>query len=141
MLVSLEQKLGARDREPLRIGRLQYGLWWLEHTTAGTRWQVRQSALALVRSAGEIRWLTLLTVQNTAVRARRARPSPWSDRGLCVMASVIAVGALSVALVLGVGISQWARTDPNALLPAATGSIAVGVAWLFLMYLVFAARR
>lgn len=89
----------------------------------------------------ELRWATELSVRSTLSRIDHARPEPWGDRKLLVFVAVIAVGALVVALVLGMGMARWAMTSSDAMLFAAVGALAVGLALLPLAYLVFASKQ
>ncbi|MCY9784448.1 hypothetical protein KIK06_11145 [Nocardiopsis sp. EMB25] len=123
------------------MGRIRYGLWWLDQATAGVRGWPRTAAMGTVAVGRELRWATELTARATAARIDAARPEPWNDRKLLAFITVVAVCALGVALVLGLGIARWAMTASDSLPFAAAGAVAVGVAYLVLAYLVFASRR
>ncbi|WP_223830425.1 hypothetical protein [Nocardiopsis quinghaiensis] len=140
MAVTAQQALGI-GRRPLRVGRIRYGLWWLDQTTAGTRSRIRAAADEAAAVGRELRWAAELSVRTTVVRIGHARPEPWSDRRLLLCATVLAVCALAVALLLGVGMARWAMTESDSLPFAAAGALAVGLVLLPLVYLVFASRR
>ncbi|MBB4932147.1 hypothetical protein F4561_002967 [Lipingzhangella halophila] len=92
-------------------------------------------------TAAEIRWVAALTRSAVAARVDRSRPRPLSDRGLLWLMLAIGVGALAVASVLGFALAEWAMSRTGDVLPAAGGAVAVGAAFLGLMYLVFASKR
>ena len=162
MAVTAQQALGV-SRQPLRVGRVRYGMWWLEQATAGARARVRAvgvDAAAVGRSFGhgtaavgrsfghgtvtvgrELRWAAELSVRAVAAGIDHVRPEPWSDRKLLALVAVIAVGALGVAIVLGMGTAQWMMTSADAMNFAAAGALAVGLTFLPLAYLVFASKR
>ncbi|GAA1439680.1 hypothetical protein [Nocardiopsis tropica] len=140
MAVATQQALGV-SRRPLRVGRIRYGLWWLDRTTAGVRGRARVFAGGAAAAGRELAWAAELSLRTTTRRAELARPEPWSDRKLLVSATVLAVCALAVATVLGAGMARWAMTESNSLLFAAAGAPAVGLVFLSLAYLVFASRR
>ncbi|WP_116247178.1 hypothetical protein [Nocardiopsis sp. FIRDI 009] len=123
------------------MGRIRYGLWWLDQATVGVRVWPRSAAAGTVAVGRELRWATELTARATVARIDAARPEPWNDRRLLAFVTVVAVCALGVALVLGLGVARWAMTASGSLPFAAVGAIAVGVAFLVLAYLVFASRR
>ncbi|QUX31719.1 hypothetical protein KGD83_11455 [Nocardiopsis akebiae] len=123
------------------MGRIRYGLWWLDQNTAGARSLVRTVTDGAATTGRELRWAAELSVRSAVVRADRARPEPWSERTLLFAAAAVAVCALAVALVLGVGMSRWAMTASDSLPFAAAGALAVGLVLLPLAYLVFASRR
>lgn len=140
MAVATQQALGVH-RRPLRVGRIRYGLWWLDQTTAGVRGQARAVAGGTATVGRELLWATELSVRTMTRQAELARPEPWSDRKLLAFATALAVGALVVAIVLGAGMARWAMTASNSLLFAAAGALAVGLVFLPLAYLVFASKR
>lgn len=140
MAVSAQQALGV-NRRPLRVGRIRYGLWWVEQTTAGTRARAREAAGDITTVGRELRWAFELSARSTAVSIDRVRPRPWNDRELTVYLAVVAVVAVVTALVLGVGLARWMMTAENSMLFAAIGSLAVGCAFLSLAFLVFASKR
>lgn len=140
MAVTAQQALGV-SRRPLRVGRIRYGLWWIDQSTAGARSRARAVTGGAATVGRELRWATELSVRSTLAGIDHARPEPWGDRKLLVFVAVIAVGALAVALVLGMGMAQWAMTSSDAMLFAAAGALAVGLALLPLAYLVFASKR
>ena len=140
MAVTAQQSLRVSKR-PLRVGRIRYGLWWLEETTAGARTRVRAVADGTASAGRELRWAAELSARATSARFDHIRPEPLGDRSLLALMAVIAIAALAVALVLGVGVSQWLATAANSMLFAAVGALAVGCAILSLAFLVFASRR
>jgi hypothetical protein len=140
MAVTAQQALGI-GRRPLRVGRIRYGLWWLDQTTAGARSRIRAVTDGVVLAGREVRWATELSVRTTVSQIDYARPGPWSDRRLLLCATALAVGALAVALVLGFGVAHWVMTESGSLPFAAAGALAVGLVLLPLAYLVFASRR
>lgn len=140
MAVTTQQALGV-SRRPLRVGRIRYGLWWLDQNTTGARSLVRTVADGAATTGRELRWAAELSVRSTAVRVGRTRPGPWSERTLLLAAAAVAVCALAVALVLGVGMARWAMTASDSLPFAAAGALAVGLVLLPLAYLVFASKR
>ncbi|WP_148046328.1 hypothetical protein [Halostreptopolyspora alba] len=91
-------------------------------------------------TAAEVRWVVALTASAVTERVERSRPSPPSDRGLVWLLLAISVGAVAVASVLGVALSEWAMSRTGDVLPAAGGAVAVGAAFLGLMFLVFASK-
>lgn len=101
---------------------------------------MRAAADGAALAGRELRWATELSVRATAARVDHARPEPWSDRKLLLSAAVLAVCALAVAVVLGVGMARWAATTSDPLPFAAAGALAVGLVLLPLAYLVFASR-
>ncbi|GHC84583.1 hypothetical protein GCM10007079_26710 [Nocardiopsis terrae] len=123
------------------MGRIRYGLWWLDQATTGPRSRVRAVGDGAATVGRELRWATELSVRSTVAGIDHVRPEPWGDRKLLVLVTVIAVGALAVALVLGVGMARWAMTLSNAMPFAAVGALAVGLAFLPLAYLVFVSKR
>lgn len=140
MAVTAQQALGV-GRRPLRVGRIRYGLWCLEQATAGARSQVRVVGDGAGTVGRELRWAAELSVRSTVAGIDHTRPEPWSDRRLLVLVAVIAVGALAVATVLGVGMAHWMMTSSGAMIFAAAGALSVGLAFLPLAYLVFASKR
>ncbi|MFD3685854.1 hypothetical protein ACFWTE_13680 [Nocardiopsis sp. NPDC058631] len=140
MAVATQQVLGV-NRRPLRVGRIRYGLWWLEQTTSGVRGRARTVTGGTAAAGRELLWATELSLRTMTRQAELARPEPWSDRKLLVSATVLAVGAVVVATVLGIGVARWAMTESNSLLFAAAGALAVGLVFLPLAYLVFASKR
>jgi hypothetical protein len=144
MAVTAQEALGVSKR-PLRVGRIRYGLWWLDQTTAGPRSRVRvvgDGAARVGRRVGrELRWAAELSLRSTVAGIEYARPEPWGDRKLFGLVTAIAVGALVVAVVLGMGMAQWAMTSSNTMFFAAAGAVAVGLTLLPLSYLVFVSRR
>jgi hypothetical protein len=140
MAATAQQTLGV-SRRPLRVGRVRYGLWWLEQATEGARARARAVGDGAGTVGRELRWASELSVRSTLRGIDYARPEPWGDRKLLALVTVIAVGALAVALVLGVGMAHWAMTSANAMLFAAAGAVAVGLAFLPLAYLVFASKQ
>lgn len=140
MAVAAQQALRV-TRRPLRVGRIRYGLWWLDQVTAGARVRARAASAGVATVAGEVRWAAELSARATVAGIARARPEPWTDRGLLALAGAIAVGAVALAVFLGFGMAQWAMTEPESPFFAAAGALAVGLAILPLGYLVFASRR
>lgn len=140
MAVTAQQILGV-GRRPLRVGRIRYGLWWVDQATAGARswlWAMAAEAGAVGR---ELRWAAELSVRATVTRVDRARPAPWSDRGLLLLATAFAVCSVALAVLLGFGMARWAMTASGFLPFVAVGALVVGVMLLLLVYLVFASRR
>lgn len=140
MAVTAQQALGV-SRRPLRVGRVRYGLWWLDQATAGARARARAVTDGTATVGRELRWAAELSVRATLAGIDHARPEPWSDRGLTWLFGAIAVAAVAVAVLLGAGMAQWAMTSSDAMLFAAAGALAVGLVFLPLAYLVFASRR
>lgn len=140
MAVTAQQALGV-GRRPLRVGRIRYGLWLIDQITAGAQARMRAVAGGAATVGRELRWATVLSVRVTAVGIDRARPEPWSERRLLFSATAVAVCALVVALVLGLGMARWMMTASNSLPFAAAGALAVGLVLLPLTYLVFASKR
>lgn len=140
MAVATQQALGV-VRRPLRVGRIRYGLWWLDQNTTGARSLMRTAADGAATMGRELRWAAELSVRSTVVPAVRARPGPWSERTLLLAATAVAVCALAVAIVLGFGMARWAMTASDSLPFAAAGALAVGLVLLPLAYLVFASER
>ncbi|MBB6171306.1 hypothetical protein HNR23_001366 [Nocardiopsis mwathae] len=93
---------------------------------------------ALTSAAAEVRWVVLLTALDTAARMERVRPHPWTDGKLLTALTVTAIGALSVAVLLGISLAEWWADTSRDLLPAAGGALVVGAALLTLLFLVFA---
>ncbi|MBR8741494.1 hypothetical protein [Nocardiopsis sp. MG754419] len=123
------------------MGRVRYGLWWLDQATAGVRDRTRVVVDGTATVGRELRWATELSVRATLAGIDHARPEPWSDRGLTWLFGVIAVVAVAVAVLLGTGMAHWAMTSSDAMLFAAAGALAVGLVFLPLAYLVFASGR
>ncbi|OKI17177.1 hypothetical protein A6A08_07970 [Nocardiopsis sp. TSRI0078] len=123
------------------MGRIRYGLWWLDQSTAGVRSRMRAVAGGAAVAGRELRWATELSVRATVAQLDHARPGPWSDRRLLLCATVLAVVALAVALLLGFGVARWVMTASDSLPFAAAGALAVGLVLLPLVYLVFASKR
>ncbi|PDP84444.1 hypothetical protein CQJ94_27610 [Glycomyces fuscus] len=123
------------------MGRIRYGLWWLDQNTTGARSLMGTVAAGAATTGRELRWAVELSVRSALVRADRARPGPWSERTLLFAAAAVAVCALAVAILLGFGMARWAMTAPDSLPFAAAGALAVGLVLLPLAYLVFASRR
>ncbi|WP_052745631.1 hypothetical protein [Allosalinactinospora lopnorensis] len=96
--------------------------------------------LFLTGIATEIRWVVALTAAATATRIDRARPRPLSDEKLLWLMLAIGAGALVVASMLGLALSEWAMSRTGDVVPAAGGAVAVGAAFLGLLYLVFASK-
>ncbi len=140
MAVTAQQALGV-SRRPLRVGRIRYGLWWLEQASLGPRTRVRAFGEGVSTVGRELRWATELSVRVTLVGIDHARPEPWSDRRLMWLLGTIAIAAVAVAIVLGMGMARWVMTSSNAMLFAAAGALAVGLVFLPLAYLVFASKR
>ena len=105
------------------------------------RTRVRAFGDATATVGRELRWAAELSVRVTLAGIDHARPEPWSDRRLMWLLGAIAVTAVAVAVVLGVGMAHWAMTSSNAVLFAAAGALAVGLVFLPLAYLVFASKR
>ncbi|WP_159943828.1 MULTISPECIES: hypothetical protein [unclassified Nocardiopsis] len=123
------------------MGRIRYGLWWLDQATAGTRSRALAAAAAAATVGRELRWAAELSVRATVVRIDRARPAPLNDQTLLLLAAAVAVCALAVSVVLGFGMARWAMTASGSLPFVAAGALAVGLVLLPLAYLVFASRR
>lgn len=140
MAVTAQQALGV-SRRPLRVGRIRYGLWRLDQVTMGARTRARVVTDGTATVGRELRWATELSVRSTLAGIDHARPEPWSDRGLTWLFGMIAVAAVAVAVLLGVGMAQWAMTSSDAMLFAAAGALAVGLVFLPLAFLVFASKR
>lgn len=140
MVVSAQQALGV-NRRPLRVGRIRYGLWWVEQTTAGTRARAREAAGGMATVGRELRWAFELSARSTVLSIDRVRPEPWGDRKLTVYLAVVAVLSVVTAFVLGAGLARWMMTAENSMLFAAAGALAVGCAFLSLAFLVFASKR
>lgn len=140
MAATVQQSLGV-TKQPLRVGRIRYGLWLLEETTAGARTRVRAVVDGTATAGRELRWAAELSARATTALIAHVRPEPFDDRRLFGLMAIIAVAALGIALVLGIGVSQWLMTAENSMAFAAAGSLAVGLAVLSLAFLVFASRR
>lgn len=140
MAVTAQQALGV-SRRPLRVGRVRYGLWWLDQATAGARTRARAVTDGTATVGRELRWATELSFRATLAGIDNARPEPWSDRGLTWLFGAIAIAAVAVAILLGAGMAHWAMTSSDAMLFAAAGALAVGLVFLPLAYLVFASKR
>ncbi len=139
MAVTAQRALGV-NRRPLRVGRIRYGLWWLDQATAGPRSRMRVVGDGAATVGRELRWAAELSLRSTVAGMEYARPEPWGDRKLFGLVTAIAVGALVVAVVLGMGMAQWAMTSSSAMVFAAAGAVAVGLTLLPLSYLVFVSR-
>ncbi|WP_285731212.1 hypothetical protein [Nocardiopsis sp. ATB16-24] len=140
MAVTAQQVLGV-GRRPLRVGRVRYGLWWIDQATTGARSWPRVVAAEVGAVGRELRWAAELSVRATVTRIGLARPEPWSDRGLLLLATAIAVCSVGLAVLLGFGMARWAMTASGFLPFVAVGALVVGVMLLLLVYLVFASRR
>lgn len=140
MAVTVQQSLGV-TKQPLRVGRIRYGLWWLEEATAGARARVRAVADGTATAGRELRWAAELSVRAATVQIDHVRPEPMNDNRLLKLMAVLAFAALGIAVVLGIGVSQWLMTAENSMVFAAAGALAVGLAVLALAFLVFASRR
>lgn len=140
MVATARQSLGVA-KEPLRVGRVRYGLWLLEENTAGARTRARVVIDGTAAAGRELRWAAELSARAMTAHIDHARPEPLDDRGLFGLMVIIAVASLGTALVLGIGVSQWLMTAANSMVFAAAGSLAVGLAVLSLAFLVFASRR
>jgi len=140
MAVSAQRSLGV-NRRPLRVGRVRYGLWWVEQIAAETRGRARETAGEMATVGRELRWAFELSARSTAVSIERVRPEAWNDRKLTVCLAIVAVLAVVTALVLGGGLARWMMTAENSMLFAAAGALAVGCAFLPLAFLVFASKR
>lgn len=123
------------------MGRIRYGLWRLDQATTGARSRMRVVGDGAATVGRELRWAAELSLRSTVAGIEYARPEPWGDRKLFGLVTAIAVGALVVAVVLGMGMAQWAMTSSSAMFFAAAGAVAVGLTLLPLSYLVFASRR
>ena len=139
MAVATQQVLGV-NRQPLRVGRIRYGMWCLEQSTSGVRGRARAVTGGTATAGRELLWATELSLRTMTRQAELARPEPWSDGKLLASITVFAVCALVVATVLGIGVARWAMTESNSLLFAAAGALAVGLVFLPLAYLVFASK-
>ncbi|GHD16413.1 hypothetical protein GCM10007147_04470 [Nocardiopsis kunsanensis] len=113
----------------------------LEEATTGARTRARAVADGTATAGRELRWAAELSARTTTARIDHVRPEPLGDRRLLGLMTVIAVAALVVALVLGIGVAGWLMTAENSMVFAAVGSLAVGFAVLSMAYLVFASRR
>lgn len=140
MAVTVQQPLGV-TKQPLRVGRIRYGLWLLEEATAGARTRARAVVDGTATAGRELRWAAELSARATTALIGHVRPEPLGDRRLLGLMAIIAVAALGIALVLGIGVSQWLMTAENSMVFAAAGALAVGLAVLSLAFLVFASRR
>src|SRR5699024_2889437 len=129
MAVSAQQSLGV-NRRPLRVGRVRYGLWWVEQITAQARARARETAGVMATVGRELRWAFELGARSTALSIERARPVPWNDRRLTVWLAIVAVLAVVTALVLGGGLARWMMTAANRRLRAAAGTLAGGRSFL-----------
>lgn len=139
MLVSYRQPLGVGYRQqPLHVGWTRYLRLWLDHHADHLREEMRPGWRALTSAAAEVRWVVLLTALDTAARMERVRPHPWTDGKLLTALTVTAIGALSVAVLLGISLAEWWADTSRDLLPAAGGALVVGAALLTLLFLVFA---
>ncbi|WP_017610411.1 hypothetical protein [Nocardiopsis xinjiangensis] len=128
-------------KQPLRVGRVRYGLWLLEEAAAGARSRVRAVVDGTATAGRELRWAAELSARATTAHIDHVRPEPLGDRRLLGLMAAIAVAALGVSFVLGVGVAQWLMTAENSMVFAAAGSLAIGLAVLSLAFLVFASRR
>src|SRR5699024_9188114 len=140
MAVSAQQSLGV-NRRPLRVGRVRYGLWWVEQITAQARARARETAGVMATVGRELRWAFELSARSTALSIERARPVPWNDRKLTVCLAIVAVLAVVTALVLGGGLARWMMTAENSMLLVAAGALAVSCAVPPLVFLVFDCKR
>ncbi|MFC3997812.1 hypothetical protein ACFOVU_17895 [Nocardiopsis sediminis] len=122
------------------MGRVRYGLLWLDHHAARLGLRVRPVGDAFAGAASEIRWVARLTAASAAARLDRTRPEPWTDRRLLAAALIIALGALAVSSLLGFALSRWMATRPGDVLPAAGGAVVVAAVLCALAYLVFASK-
>lgn len=123
------------------MGWAQYARLWLDYHTIRVREGVRPAGRAVTDIAAEVRWVVTLTTSAVARRVESNRPRPLSDHGLLWLMVAIGMGALAVAFVLGLALSEWAMGRTGDVLPAAGGAVAVGAAFLGLMFLVFASRE
>lgn len=140
MAVTAQQALGV-NRRPLRVGRVRYGLWWLDQATVGVRNRARAVTGGTAAVGRELRWAAELSARSTLAGVDHVRPEPWSDRGLLWLFGGISIAAVAVAVLLGFGMAHWAMTSSGATLFAAAGAVAVGAVLLPLAYLVFASKR
>ncbi|MFC4564739.1 hypothetical protein ACFO4E_23010 [Nocardiopsis mangrovi] len=122
------------------MGRVRYGLLWLDHHAVRLGRRARPVGDAFAGAASEVRWAVRLTAASAAARLERARPEPWNDRRLLVAALVTGLGALAVSSLLGVALARWMATRPGDALPAAGGAVVVAAVLCALAYLVFASR-
>lgn len=139
MLVTYRQPMA--HRQPVRVGRLRYGQLWLNHHVGllherfHPQW--RRFRRTVVRAGA-----ATATVWRSAVdTAERMRPRPLSDAGLLALIAVLALGTLAAAGLIGQALARWMLTLPGDGVIASGGAVAVGAAFLVLMYLVFASRR
>ncbi|MDT0329554.1 hypothetical protein [Nocardiopsis lambiniae] len=118
---------------------MRYGLWWVERATAGARGGIHAFTRAAAR---EIRGAADATLRLLPARAGRSTASePWDDRTLFTGLTVFSLVAVAVSLLLGFGVAEWMRTEPEALLIAGLGAVVVGAVLLPLGRLVFTSRR
>ncbi|WP_131098825.1 hypothetical protein [Streptomonospora litoralis] len=125
-------------RQPLHVGWARYYRLWTDHQLVRLREETRPGWSALAAAASEVVWVARLTAGSAALRAARMRPGPWTDGKLLALLSVIALGSLAVAGVVGYALSRWVASGPGDVLPAAGGAVAVGVALFALVFVVFA---
>lgn len=125
-------------KQPRRVGRLRYGLWWFERTTAGARDGIRSLTAGVGK---EMKWAAGLTAKALPIDLDKAEAEPWDDRRLFTGLLAFSVAAVALSLLLGVGVAQWMRTDSGALLIVCAGAVLVGALLLPLAHVVFASRR
>ncbi|MFC4868466.1 hypothetical protein [Streptomonospora arabica] len=125
-------------RQPLHVGWPRYYRLWIDHQLVRVRRGIRPGWTAFAAAASEVVWATRLTAGAMALRAARMRPGPWTDGKLLALLTVVALGSLAVAGVLGYALSRWVASGPGDVFPAAGGAVAVGGALLVLVFVVFA---
>src|SRR5690625_3829022 len=137
MLVSYRQPLV--HRQPLRVGWHRYFRLWVDHQLVRLREETRPGWSVFAAAASEVVWVVRLTAGSAALRAARMRPGPWTDGKLLALISVIALGSLAVAGLVGYALSRWAAASGTGdALPAAGGAVVVGGVLVVLVVCVFA---
>ncbi|TQN31892.1 hypothetical protein FHX37_1813 [Haloactinospora alba] len=139
MLVSYRQPLGSR--QPIRVGRTLYCRLWLAHHTFRIRSEARLSWKVISTTVNATTTRVRTAANLAESRIERARPQPMTDKKLFWVLATFAAGALAVALLLGIALSEWMMTRSQDLLPAAGGAVLLGSAILALIYLVFASKK
>ncbi|MBV2366139.1 hypothetical protein ACFPZ0_23160 [Streptomonospora nanhaiensis] len=129
-------------RQPLRVGWARYCRLWVDHHADLLRARTRPVWGPIAGAASEVAWVVRLTAGSAAARLARARPGPWTDGRLFALVSVIALGSLAVAGVLGFALAEWAAANgSDDVLPAAGGAVVVGGALSALVFVVFASAE
>ncbi|MBB6119618.1 hypothetical protein [Nocardiopsis algeriensis] len=114
-------------KEPLRVGRVRYGMWRIQTAAADAGIRARTLADAGLRSV--------------PVRLDRPAPEHWDDRKLFNSLALLAVGAAVVSVLLGLGVSSWMRTAPDAPLLMLVGGVGVAAVLVPVAHTVFSSAR